>query len=192
MNLKAKLISTIAAVCLVICLVSVGIWAAGYASIKIGGSVIFDAEDVSVKVVGSVSGNNTTKDEEWNPVAFITPEEEDDPEHEAEWTNLTFNFAKDGSDLSPIVIKLTITNFGSIPVNVYLVDEGTHGKAITVEYSNDQSNPEEIAADEGEGFVTITITAESDAGTSISEEDGAWTSILHIEKVEEEEETPTP
>ena len=179
MNLKAKLISTIAAVCLVVCLVTVGIWAAGAASIKIGGSVLFEASDVSVTITGSVSGNNSLADSPWNPTVSIAPDEADDAEHEAEWSPLTFHFVKDGKNLAPITITFTITNNGSIPLTAHLADESAPGSAIKLEYSNKADSKKTIGAGATD-TVTITITALKDAATSITATTGAWSSILSL------------
>lgn len=64
MSLKAKLATTIAALCMVICLLSVGVWAATTATVTLKGTVNFVAKDVSVTVSGVAKGTTpaTTQD----------------------------------------------------------------------------------------------------------------------------------
>ena len=52
MKLKAKLVSTIAAFCLVLCLTIVGVWAATSATVTMGGNISFKATDVNAEVSG--------------------------------------------------------------------------------------------------------------------------------------------
>ena len=56
MSLKVKLTTAIAALCMVICLLSVGVWAASSGVVKIDGSVSFVANDVNVTVYGEGAG----------------------------------------------------------------------------------------------------------------------------------------
>ena len=56
MKLKAKLISTIAAFAMVLCLTIVGVWAAATVTVNVTGNVSFSPTDVNVKVTGSITG----------------------------------------------------------------------------------------------------------------------------------------
>ena len=60
MSLKAKLATTIAALCMVICLLTVGVWAANKATVGLKGTVSFVANDVAVTIDGTAKG--TTAD----------------------------------------------------------------------------------------------------------------------------------
>ena len=58
MSLKAKLATTLAALCMVICLLTVGVWAASQGTVTLHGTVNFVASDVNVKIEGETSGTN--------------------------------------------------------------------------------------------------------------------------------------
>lgn len=56
MKLKAKLISTIAAFAMVLCLTIVGVWAAATVTVNVTGTVSYTATDVNALVEGSITG----------------------------------------------------------------------------------------------------------------------------------------
>ncbi len=56
MKLKAKLISTIAAFAMVLCLTIVGVWAAATVTVNVTGNVTYIAEDVDATVTGTITG----------------------------------------------------------------------------------------------------------------------------------------
>lgn len=56
MKLKAKLISTIAAFAMVLCLTIVGVWAATTVNVTVTGNVGYIAKDVDATVTGSITG----------------------------------------------------------------------------------------------------------------------------------------
>lgn len=56
MKLKAKLISTIAAFAMVLCLTIVGVWAAATVTVSVTGTVSYTATDVNALVEGSITG----------------------------------------------------------------------------------------------------------------------------------------
>lgn len=58
MKLKAKLISTIAAFAMVLCLTIVGVWAAATVSVSVTGTVSYTATDVDATVTGTITGIN--------------------------------------------------------------------------------------------------------------------------------------
>ena len=70
MNSKAKLISTIAAICMVLVLLVGGIWAASSGTVTIGGTVSFSAQDVDVKITGVVTGASTASTPELDPIRW--------------------------------------------------------------------------------------------------------------------------
>lgn len=116
MSLKAKLVSTIAAVCMVICLLSVGIWAANRGVVNIGGSVSFDISDVNVRVTGTVKQGLTAAGYADLDVTF---DASDDGELEdditvaiEEWAIGAIKFEKtEGSTvLQDIIIEITVEN----------------------------------------------------------------------------------
>lgn len=58
MKLKAKLISTIAAFAMVLCLTIVGVWAAATVTVSVTGTVSYTATDVDATVTGTITGIN--------------------------------------------------------------------------------------------------------------------------------------
>lgn len=60
MKLKAKLISTIAAFAMVLCLTIVGVWAAASVTVSVTGTVSYTATDVDATVTGTITGINET------------------------------------------------------------------------------------------------------------------------------------
>lgn len=56
MKLKAKLISTIAAFAMVLCLTIVGVWAAATVTVSVTGTVSYTATDVDATVTGTITG----------------------------------------------------------------------------------------------------------------------------------------
>lgn len=61
MKLKAKLISTIAAFAMVLCLTIVGVWAAATVTVSVTGTVSYTATDVDATVTGTITGINESK-----------------------------------------------------------------------------------------------------------------------------------
>ena len=61
MSLRAKLVTTIAALCMVICLLSVGVWAASQGTVGLQGTVSFQLKDVQVTVAGAYAGTASDK-----------------------------------------------------------------------------------------------------------------------------------
>lgn len=106
MKLKAKLVTTCAAFCLILCLTIVGVWSVATASIPMGGSVGFTATDVDATISGSFAGisaphnltplklDASTKDV--TSVAGYTT-----------WQDWELNFADATKD---IVLTITVTN----------------------------------------------------------------------------------
>lgn len=60
MKLKAKLISTIAAFAMVLCLTIVGVWAATTVNVTVTGTVGYIAKDVDATVEGTITGITET------------------------------------------------------------------------------------------------------------------------------------
>lgn len=106
MKLKAKLVTTCAAFCLILCLTIVGVWAVATASIPMGGSVGFTATDVDATISGSFSGISGTQ--------ALTPLKLDASTTDVtsvdgydSWQNWTLGFADKTQD---IVLTITVTN----------------------------------------------------------------------------------
>lgn len=103
MRLKAKLISLIASFCLVIAIVSIGVWAAGSGTVTIGGTVSFNATDVFCDVTGSfanVQGTAPAPEKlSWSASS--------EPTDFSSWKNMAINYDEDAT---PIVFTITIKN----------------------------------------------------------------------------------
>lgn len=106
MKLKAKLISTIAAFAMVLCLTIVGVWAAATVTVNVTGNVSFSPTDVNVRVKGSIAGitesGSKTYDKTFNDAT--TDEQANDT-----WAleNITFVKHQD------VVITLEVENLDS-------------------------------------------------------------------------------
>lgn len=103
MKLKAKLISTIAAFAMVLCLTIVGVWAATTVTVNVTGNVSYIAKDVNATVTGSIIGVVGAAEKTYSHTfnAATTNEQATDS-----WdlTGLTFVKNQD------VVITLTVTN----------------------------------------------------------------------------------
>ena len=106
MKLKAKLVTTCAAFCLILCLTIVGVWAVATASIPMGGSVGFTASDVDATISGSFSGISGTQNLTTLKLDATTTDVTDVAGYET-WQGWTLNFADKSQD---IVLTITVTN----------------------------------------------------------------------------------
>lgn len=99
MKLKAKLISTIAAFAMVLCLTIVGVWAAATVTVNVTGTVSYTATDVDATVTGQITGINETK-------SFTKDFSADIADDSATWDLSGITFVKN----QPVVITLTVKN----------------------------------------------------------------------------------
>ena len=106
MTTKAKLVSTIAAFCLVLALMVVGVLAASSATVDLGGSISFTASDVVATV--SVSTSGAAEDATVNGTGAYT-KSFTSADATAEWTKNDINLTFASKD-APIVITITVTN----------------------------------------------------------------------------------
>ena len=104
MTTKAKLVSTIAAFCLVLALMVVGVLAASSATVQLGGSLSFTASDVVATVKVSATGCTQTINGEGDYTKSFTS-----ANATAEWTkeNINLTFSNKTTD---IVITITVQN----------------------------------------------------------------------------------
>ncbi len=100
MSLKAKLVSAIAAFCLVLALMIVGIFAATQATINMSGSISFTTDSIYADIAYTVTGNSTTIKGESDTI-------DSDYTSPTTWDgiNLTFD-----SDHTSIQVVITIEN----------------------------------------------------------------------------------
>ncbi len=100
MKLKAKLISTIAAFAMVLCLTIVGVWAAASVTVSVTGTVSYTATDVDATVTGTITGiNETGRNFEKTFNAAST-------ENSGAWDLSGITFVKN----QVVLITLTVTN----------------------------------------------------------------------------------
>ncbi len=113
MSLKAKLISTISAMCLVIALVSVGVWAASTATINLSGTLTFNATDVYCTVGGTfanMSGSITQPDTlTWDSSSTATTTKPTSGD-ESTWTSKALTFDDKGT---AITLTIVVTNMSA-------------------------------------------------------------------------------
>ena len=102
MKLKAKLISTIAAFAMVLCLTIVGVWAATTVTVNVTGNVSFSPTDVNATVTGSITGITEPGKTYSKTFNHETPDEQANDTWALE--NITFVKHQD------VVITLTVTN----------------------------------------------------------------------------------
>ena len=104
MSLKAKLISTISAFCLVIALLVVGVLAVNPAKVNMGGNITFSATDVMATISANVTGISGSHS--FDNIVFDETTDDGNATNTS-WTNLNFTFANKTTD---IVLTITITN----------------------------------------------------------------------------------
>ncbi len=99
MSLKAKLVSTISAFCLVLALLVVGVFAASNATVNLSGSLSFTADDVMASISVTSTGAETDLSNKTGTL--------DQNSANVTMDNLDLVFATSNT---PIVITVTITN----------------------------------------------------------------------------------
>ena len=100
MSLKAKLVSSVAAFCLVLALLVVGILATNTATVNMGGTISFTATDVNATVQISVEGTTETV----APVTYTYSAEKGNATENWTMQNWTYNADR------MVTITITVTN----------------------------------------------------------------------------------
>lgn len=100
MKLKAKLISTIAAFAMVLCLTIVGVWAAATVTVSVTGTVSYTATDVDATVTGTITGITETGK------SFTKTFNAASTENSGAWDLSNITFVKN----QDVVITLTVKN----------------------------------------------------------------------------------
>lgn len=156
MTTKAKLVSTIAAFCLVLALMVVGVLAATSATVQLGGSLSFTAKDVVATVKVSATGCTETINGEGDYTKSFTSADET-----AAWTkndiNLTFS-----NKTTDIVITITIKNDAAdraltVTPTVPTVTSDQN-VSITSVYSYDETSDKTVTATELDVAAGQTVT----------------------------------
>lgn len=140
MKLKAKLVTTCAAFCLILCLTIVGVWSVATANIPMGGSVGFTASDVDATISGSFSGISGSQDLTQLKLDANTTDVESVAGYDT-WQGWTLNFADKTQD---IVLTITVTNDNA-------------DRAINATFTNSSSSLENI---------TVSLTGGDAAGSA--------------------------
>lgn len=152
MKLKAKLISTIAAFAMVLCLTIVGVWAATSVKVNVTGTVTYTAKDVNATVTGAITGINESGkaySKSWNA---------DNNEATAEdtWDLSDITFVKNQS----VVITLTVKNNDTArSLTATLVNEGAATGTNTTAVLG-ATTTATVAAGESQDF-TFTISVDN-------------------------------
>ena len=160
MSLKAKLATTIAALCMVICLLTVGVWAAESATVKLSGKVSFVANDVYATVAVVTSGHegdSVSKSVTFNSGVKGEGETDVVTDGEALW-NEGFNFSF--KDKAPIVFSFTITNHGERKASVVITPTAAADAniALALEETTATKTNGKLAEKGGEATYTVTMT----------------------------------
>ena len=145
MSLKAKLVSSVAAFCLVLALLVVGVLAIPTATVNMNGSISFNATDANVTVDGELS-NATTSHPFTQLVYDATRGDAENTDALATWTNIVIDFKNEASN--NITLKITVTNKDANRP-MYAALESSALAALTNETNN----------------VTATVTTEEGAYT---------------------------
>lgn len=132
MKLKAKLISTIAAFAMVLCLTIVGVWAATTVTVNVTGTVSYTAKDVNAEVTGSITGvvgaEGKTYSHTFNAA---TPDEQATDS----WDLTGLTFVKN----QPVVITLNVKNNSTeVGLTAKLTNNTTTEENVEITLSENQ------------------------------------------------------
>ena len=163
MTLRSKMIATVSAFCLVLALLIIGVWAAQSVKVEMGGSLTFDANDVNVKIEGTIAG--TSEPQTLDTLIFSANEGQSSGDIET-WKNKSLTFGRDDDNVYDIVITIKITNLSyENAVNVKIIDKfqtiENVEKTITRDetgYTAGATYPLPKSTTESESTVTFKIT----------------------------------
>jgi len=177
MSLRAKLVTTIAALCMVICLLSVGVWAASQGTVGLNGTVSFQLKDVQVDVAGAIKGATGEENKGSADEATIVTEGANadvaivswDADSEASagdnttalsttWEIGALNFADKNSEIV-IVVKVKNNNPDNAVNATFAPTVG--GQALTADYA-------EVTKTEGEDTVSLNVEAKMSTTETIA------------------------
>ncbi len=149
MKLKAKLISTIAAFAMVLCLTIVGVWAAATVTVSVTGTVSYTATDVDATVTGTITGiTETGKD-------FSKDFSADIADTSGAWDLSGITFVKN----QDVVITLTVKNNSSErPLEATLANNGEATGTNTTAALGTTTTSTVAAGDTASFTFTIKVT----------------------------------
>lgn len=107
MSLKAKLVSTISAFILVLCLLVVGVLAAQQVTVNLGGTITFQAKDVQATISAGVVAGGNLSDSANKLQQIVLDADNEGADAIASWSGLAITFTDAGDD---VTIKFTVTN----------------------------------------------------------------------------------
>ena len=165
MSLKAKLVSSVAAFCLVLALLVVGILAVPSATINMGGSISFQATDVNATVNITVTGT----DEEKQPSKSYTFNADTDTQPEA-WTGLNWNFGE-GREITITIVVTNVDTVRQLDVD-FTAPADMAASNVTV-----STTGEDTTLDANSDSVRYTITFKP-ANENLAVKAAAWTASL--------------
>lgn len=148
MKLKAKLISTIAAFAMVLCLTIVGVWAAATVTVNVTGNVSFSPTDVNARVQGSITGIAGAEGK-----TYLHEFNADTPDEQANdtWALENITFIKH----TDVVITLKVTNLDSTrKLTAKLENKGATVDNVTATLGTTEA----VTVNPGEEFVEFTFT----------------------------------
>lgn len=166
MSLKAKLVSSVAAFCLVLALLVVGILAVPSATINMGGTISFQATDVNATVAITVAGTEETID----PVNYTYNASQGEATVENVWKTTAWNFDENRE----IVVTITVTNKDTVrQLDVdFTAPADMAASNVTVSTTGEDTT---LAAKNGSVTYTITFTP---ANENLAVTNAAWTAKL--------------
>lgn len=149
MKLKAKLISTIAAFAMVLCLTIVGVWAAATVSVSVTGTVSYTATDVDATVTGTITGiTETGKD-------FSKSFNAGSTDNSGAWDLSGITFVKN----QDVVITLTVKNNSTErPLEATLANNGEAAGTNTTAALGTTTTSTVAAGDTASFTFTIKVT----------------------------------
>lgn len=148
MKLKAKLISTIAAFAMVLCLTIVGVWAAATVTVSVTGTVSYTATDVDATVTGTITGINETK-------SFTKDFSADIADTSGAWDLSGITFVKN----QDVVITLNVKNNSTErPLQATLANNGEATGTNTTAALGETTTSIIAAGDNADFTFTIKVT----------------------------------
>lgn len=149
MKLKAKLISTIAAFAMVLCLTIVGVWAAATVTVDVTGTLSYTAKDVNATVTGSITGIAGEGNKTYSQTFNAGKEQATDS-----WDLSGLTFVKN----QDVIITLTVTNNSTeVGLTAKLTNKTTTEENVEITLSENQEVQVGTEADSKTKTFTFTI-----------------------------------
>lgn len=155
MSLKAKLFTTLAALCMVICLLTVGVWAISQTTVTVNGTVSFVANDVYATVKLTTTGAKTNLDGAANTITFNSSKEAGDiVEADPKWEIADLEFSEKNT---AIVLVFEVENLNTERTLGVKVDVLSHDENANIEVLVDEEANEATATAKADGVETNKV-----------------------------------